>query len=182
MKSLRLIASSVLVVALASGCQLISGQYTVAVEMPTPLDANSVTVIDFAQVNLTLNREYRDHRGKIRGLVDCALLGKFTNTGTGALGVVVYMTPDLTQYSTKSQLDADATKIQLWGPLNLAAGASRTVGWDESSRLFSAAGKQALTREVKGDGQFTIYVVGSTAPYQLRLENGVAVVVIDAGS
>ena len=182
MKNVRLILPSLLLAALtASGCWLISGQFTVSFNLQTPLNVDSATNIAFAQVNLNTIGDYKDHKGDLKDLTDCALLGKFTNTGSGSLAILVYMTPGLTNHILKSDLDADATKVLLWGPLALGPGKSLTVGWDQSAKLFSKPGKVALVQEVKGDGQFTTYAVGATAPYSLRLENGVAVVVIDAG-
>jgi len=135
-----------------------------------------------APVDLSEESAYTDHKNDLKDLADCALLGKFTNTGTGSLDVVVYMTPASSPlHLTKAARDADGSKVQLGGPLKLAAGASRTVGWDESAGLFSKAGKAALLKEVKGDGELAIYAVGATASYRLKLESGVAVVVIDAG-
>ncbi len=183
MKNLRAIVPSLLLAALtASGCWLISGQFNASVELPTPIDVDSQVAIMGARVDLSTESAYTDNKSKLKDLADCALLGKLTNTGTGSLDVVIYMTPAASSlHTTMLQLDADPTKVQLWGPLKLAAGASRTVGWDESAGLFSKAGKGALLQEVKGDGEFAIYAVGATAPYKLKFEDGVAVVVIDAG-
>ena len=183
MKNYRLILPSLLLAALmASGCWLLSGQFQVSVDLPTPLTVNSQTTIAGAPIDLTTESNYSEHKNDLKDLADCALLGKFMNTGSGALDVVVYMTPAATPlHTTKAQLDADASKIKIWGPLTLAAGTSKTVGWDESAGLFDKVGKQALVKELKDDGQFAIYAVGATAPYQLRLDNGVAVVVIDVG-
>jgi hypothetical protein len=181
MKNLRLILPSLALAALtASGCWLVSGQFTVSVDLATPINVDSGTTIAGAQIDLNTEKDYKDHKSNLKGIVDCALLGKFTNTGTGSLNVIVYLTPALTSHTTPALLNADATKVQLWGPLTLALGASKVVGWDESAALFTTAGKAALLSEVKGDGAFTIYAVGATAPYKLRLENGVAVLVIDA--
>ena len=182
MKNVRLILPSLLLAALtASGCWLVSGQFLVSFNLPPTLNVDSATNIAFAQVDLTTIGDYRDHKSDLKDLADCALLGKFTNSGSGSLCIVVYLTPGLTSHITAGALATDGTTVQLWGPLALASGASRTVGWDESAKLFTKPGKAALVKEVKGDGQFTIYAVGATAPYKLKLENGVAVVVIDAG-
>ena len=183
MKNLRLILPSLLLTGLmASGCWLISGQFTVSQDLPTPLDVDSQIVIVGAHIDLNTQSTYRDHKNDLKDLADCALLGTFTNTGTGTLDILVYMTPAGSPlHTTKVQLDADATKIKVWGPLTLGPGASKKVGWDESAGLFNADGKQALLKEVKGDGDFALYAVGASAPYKLRLTDGVAVVVVDAG-
>lgn len=182
MRNLRLILPGLALAALtATGCWLVSGQFTVSVNLADPMIIASANTIAAAQVDLTTNSDYNDHKSDLKGLADCALLGKFTNTGAGALDVIVYMTPAKTAHTTAAALTADATRLKVWGPFALGAGASKTIGWDESAALFSAAGKAALVSELKGDGVFTLYAVGSSAPYAFTIEKGVAVVVIDAG-
>jgi len=182
MKNLRLILPSLMLAALtASGCWLVSGQFTVSKNLPDPLTIGGVSSLVSAQIDLTTESEYNDHKSDLKGLVDCALLGTFTNTLTSALSVEVWLTPALTNYTTETALNADNTRVKVWGAFNLAGSANKKIGWDESAKLFSKAGKAALLSEVKGDGKFTLYAKGATAPYAFRLDKGVAVVVIDAG-
>jgi hypothetical protein len=70
----------------------------------------------------------------------------------------------------------------LWGPGTIGAtGATRVVGWDESAALFTKAGKDLLISEVKGDGQFTLYTTGSAGTFNIMVEDGALVLVLDAG-
>jgi hypothetical protein len=134
------------------------------------------------QIDLTDESTYKDHKSDLKDLVDCALLGTFRNNSTTAgISLEVWMTPGLTLYTTEAQLNADATRVKLWGPLTLAASESKKIGWDESAALFSKPGKTALLTEVKGDGSFTLYAKGTGTSYDFTLTDGVAVVVIDAG-
>ena len=55
------------------------------------------------------------------------------------------------------------------------------LGWDESAGLFNKAGKDLLISEVKGDGQFTLYTTGSTGTFNIQIEDGELVLVLDAG-
>lgn len=182
MKNLRLILPGLLLAALtASGCWLISGQFVVSKNLPDPLTVGGVTFLVFAPIDLTTEGDYNDRKNDLKGLVDCALLGTFTNTGGNPLSVEVWLTPAPTTYTSETQLNADNTRVKVWGPFKLATGASRKIGWDESAALFTKAGKAALLSEVKGDGKFTLYAKGATAPYAFRVDKGVAVVVIDAG-
>ena len=180
---IRFVAIAALLVAglMIGGCPLISGQFQIPITLPDPIDANSASSIAGAQIDLNNESTYKDHKDNLKGLVDIALLGKVTNLGSGTVDVVVYMTPALTNYTSKSALDGDATKKQVWGPFSVTAGSPVQIKWDQSAKLFSAAGKQAILDEVKGDGQFTLYAVSSAATYHLQLTNGVLVVVIDAG-
>jgi len=182
MKSIRgVFAGVVLASILSAGC-LTSGQFTVSADLPDPINAASAATIVPAQIDLNSEDIYTDHKDDLKGLVDCAILGEFTNTGGGPVNVTVWMTPGNTNHTTQAALDGDATKVLLWGAFSLPAGASNVkIGWDQSAGLFNAAGKKALIDEVKGDGSFSLYAVGQTAPYGVRLTKGVAVITIDAG-
>jgi hypothetical protein len=134
------------------------------------------------QIDLNTESTYKDHKSDLKDLVDCAFLGTFKNNSTTtALSIEVWMTPGLTSHATEAQLNLDATRVKVWGPLTLAANESKKVGWDESAALFTKAGKAALVTEVKGDGSFTVYAKGTGTSYNFTLTHGVAVVVIDAG-
>jgi hypothetical protein len=177
-----------LVVALAAvavpGCWIVSGQFVVSVDLPDPMlidGSTGTSPIVGSQIDLTTESAYKDHKDDLKGLADCAILGKVTNTGSTALDLVVYMTPAATSLTTPNALAAYSPKYKLWGPLKLAAGKSVTIDWDGSSGLFDKAGKAALLSEVLGDGKFTLYAVGSSSNYKFRVDKGVAVVVIDAG-
>lgn len=182
MKTMRLIVPSLLLAALtASGCWLISGQFTVSENLPDPLNVASPTSLVSAPIDLNDQNTYKDHKSDLKGLVDCALLGTARNNTGTAVTVEVWLTPALTNYTTEGQLNADASRIKVWGPLALSANQSKKIDWDESAGLFSKAGKTALLNEVKGDGAFTLYAKGTGGAYNFTLLNGVAVVVIDAG-
>ena len=182
MKNLRLAVPSLLLAALtASGCWLTSGQFLVSKDLPNPLTINGTGTLVSAQVDLTGVSEYKDHKSDLKGLADCALLGSFhNNTGT-PLSIEVWMTAGLTNYPDVTTLNGDATRAKVWGTLNLGANQTVKIGWDQSSKLFNDAGKAALLKEVKGDGSFTLYAKGTGATYNFTLNNGVAIVVIDAG-
>lgn len=183
MKNMRLIVPSLLLAALtASGCWLLSGQFTVPFDLTTPLTVGGPGNLFSAQIDLNTENEYKDHKSDLKALADCALLGTFkNNTGSPAITLEVWMTPGLTAHTTETLLNADATRIKIWGPLSLGVGQSRKIGWDESAKLFSKTGKAALLKEVLGDGSFTLYAKGTGSSYNFTLNNGVAVVVIDAG-
>jgi hypothetical protein len=182
MKNLRLILPSLFLAGLtASGCWLTSGQFTVSSDLVDPLTVTSPTNLFSAQVDLNTDSDYNDHKEDLKDLVDCALLGTFQNNIGTAITLEVWMTRGLTSYTTETQLNADNTKVKLWGPFGLAGNESKKVGWDESAALFSKAGKQALIDEALGDGSFTLYAKGTGGIYNFTLHHGVAVVVIDAG-
>jgi hypothetical protein len=55
------------------------------------------------------------------------------------------------------------------------------VTWAESAKLFNAAGKNILINETKGDGSFTIYTIGTQGVYDIKVDDGVIVLVLNAG-
>jgi hypothetical protein len=183
MKNMRLILPSLLLAGLtASGCFLLSGQFTVSTDLTDPLTVSGTGVLVSDQIDLNTESDYKDHKSDLKDLVDCAFLGTFKNNSTTAgITIEVWMTPGLTNYTTEALLSGDATRVKVWGPLSLAANESKKIGWDESAALFTKAGKAALVTEVKGDGSFTVYAKGTGTSYNFTLTHGVAVVVIDAG-
>jgi hypothetical protein len=181
MKNIRLILPSLLLAALmASGCWLLSGQFTVSTDLTDPLTIAGAGTLVSEQVDLNTEKDYKDHKNDLKDLVDCAFLGTFKNNTATPLSIEVWMTAGLTSFTNASQL-TPGNSVKVWGPLTLGANESKKIGWDESSALFSKAGKQALLTEVKGDGSFTVYAKGTSATYNFTLTHGVAVVVIDAG-
>lgn len=179
MKTLRWIAPVLaLVLLITPGCILTSGQITIEFELGV-ITVTSSTSIESEDVDLNTISEYADHKSDLKGLADVAALGSFVNLGPD-VGVELWMTPALTAYTTEALLKADATAKMLWGPFNVPTATTKTVDWDESARLFSAAGKAALITEVTGDGIFTVYAIGNVGVYSFRVDNGSLVLVLDA--
>ena len=175
---MRMLKLSLLVAPLVlAGCILTTGQITVDFDLgDTTVTAANVEAID---VDLNTNSDYADHKDNLEGLADIAVLGSVTNNGASAIGVEVYMTADETSYTTDAQVKANAFKA--WGPFDVAAGQTVTVGWDESAKLFTAVGRQALIDEAKGDGVFTLYFVGNAGTYSFQVNDGVLVLTLNAG-
>lgn len=179
MRSLRWILPTLaLAGALAAGCLLVSGQFVVSFDLPDPL-AITPTAVVRADVDLNTVGAYRDHRSDIKDVTDLAVLGEFTNTGATAVDVDVWMTPALTTYTDAAEVGLDDTAVKVWGPLHLAPGETRKIGWDASARLFRK-GRAALLGQVKGDGVFTLYALGGTSSYSFRVNHGSLVAVIAA--
>lgn len=165
---------------LSSGCILTSAQIMATYDLPNPFTVTSSSTLQHVDVDLNEIGDYADNKDKLKDVVDLAILGKFiNNTGSPALGVTVYITKDITNYTTTSQVTTNGIKV--WGPFNLPAGASTTtITWDGSAALFGS-GKSALIDEVKGDGKFSLYAVGTTGTYNIEIQNGALVVVLDGG-
>ena len=174
---MRMLKLSLLVAPLVlAGCILTTGQITIDFDLgDTTVTAANVEAKD---VDLNTISDYNDHKDNLEGLADLAVLGTVTNSGASDIGVMVYMTPDQTSYTTDVQVKANATPV--WGPFDVAAGQTVNIGWDESAKLFTGAGKQMLIDEVKGDGIFTLYFVGNAGTYSFNVENGTLVLTLDA--
>lgn len=162
----------------AAGC-LLTGQFLVAFELPDPL-AVTPAAVERADVDLNAVPAWRDHRDGVKGLADLAILGRFTNTGTAAVDVDVWMTPALTAHTDAVGVALDPTAAKVWGPLRIAPGETKTIGWDASAALFRK-GRAALLEQVRGDGVFTLYALGGTGSYSFRVDGGALVAVIAAG-
>lgn len=178
MKQFRLWASTLSLAALMSaGCFLVSGQFTVVFNFDTPITVGSPTAVFGQLVDLSSVDEYNDNKDKIDTVSDLALLGKFTNTGVATTVEVWMVASPGAPLTTDAAVRAAGTRI--WGPFTLDAGGSVTIGWDQSAQLF--VGRQALIDEIKGDGEFALYALGTTGSYAFTIENGAMVAVISAG-
>jgi hypothetical protein len=165
--------------ALAAGCMLLSGQFLVSFDLYDPLTVTPTAVMA-AGVDLNTVAAYRDHRDDLKGVTDLAVLGEFTNTGTTAVDVDVWMTPEPTAYTDAAAVALDGDAVKVWGPLRVAPGETKKIGWDASAALFRK-GRTALLEQVKGDGVFTLYALGGTSSYSFRVDHGSLVAVITAG-
>jgi len=171
----------VLVALGVTGCFLTSGQILAEYELPNPVTINGADGFERIHVDLNTISAYQDHKDKLKTISDFALIGKLTNTSGPGGGVVVYITAGDTDLGTPAAITAGATK--LWGPGTIgAAPASRTLTWDDSAALFSAAGKKILLAEAKGDGAFTLYTIGTPGTSNvIQVVKGYLILVIGAG-
>lgn len=165
----------------ATGCMLVSGQFVVTARFSQfgldPLTVSSPTTLAGVPIDLNEVSEYADHKDELKDVVDLALVGKVTNLTGAATDVEVWMVaspgaPLTTETAVK------AAGVKLWGPLAVPANGSVQVDWNKSAALFS--GRQALITEIKGDGRFDLYALGSGA-YNFRVDGGALIAVVSAG-
>jgi hypothetical protein len=166
----------------ATGCILTSGQIQISFDLPGVV-ASSTTGIVGHEVNLNDESEYKDNKDKLKSLSDFAVLGKFVNNSGSPVDVEVWMTTDASSFTDKTAMEGSSKALKLWGPFTVPANGTRVVDWNDSAKLFTAAGKAAILSEAKGpeDGDFTLYAVGNAGTYDFSVDNGVLVLVIDAG-
>jgi hypothetical protein len=166
----------------ASGCLFLSGQFVVTYNFADhgydPLTMNSSIAVIGVPVDLNLISTYKDHKQDLKDVSDLAVVGTVTNLDNAApVDVEIWIVP-----TSGTLLTTDAAVrsagVRVWGPLSVGAGASRSVGWDDSARLF--VGRDALIREVKGDGRFDLYALGSGG-YHFRISKAAIIAVIGAG-
>jgi hypothetical protein len=185
MKASRLLlAGALLGAALGNGCILTSAQILAVFDLPNPVTIDATDNMELIPVDLNTIEDYADNKDKLKGLTDLAILGTFTNTGGPAGTVSVYITPGVTNFANAGAVIAGATK--LWGPASIGAsgtpGGMVTLSWDQSAAMFDATGKQILIDEAKGDGEFTLYTIGTPGgAYNVDVSEGVLVLVLDAG-
>lgn len=165
----------------AAGCFLTSAQVLAEFALPNPFTIDGADGYERIAVDLNTIDAYQEHKEKLEAIHDYAMVGKFTNvSGTGG-GVVFYITPGSTNLTSPAEIVAGATK--LWGPGAIGAtGDVRTLGWDASAALFTPAGKKILLTEAKGDGEFTLYSIGSPGSSNvIQVDKGYLVLVLGAG-
>lgn len=182
MKSLRWLILGLGIGILASGCILTSAQ----IQLDFAVDDGTVTSTGLvaAPIKLSDEDEYNEHKEDIKNISDLAFLGKFTNNTSNAFSVEVWMVPTLqtVPYTTETELKADPTAVKIWGNFALAPNQTKQIDWNESAHLFTKAGKDAIFNEAKnGDGDFTLYAIGSAGTYDFDIKNGALVLVLDAG-
>jgi hypothetical protein len=163
-----------------TGCFITSGQILAHFALPDPFTINGADGYERIYVDLNTISDYKDNKDKLKTISDLAVVGKFTNTSGPGGGVVVYITPGNTSYTSTTEI---ATATKLWGPGTIGAtGSVRTIGWNESAGLFTAAGKKMLINEAKGDGEFTLYTIGTPGTSNvIRVDKGFLILVIGAG-
>ena len=181
MKSLRWLILGLGIGILASGCILTSGQ----IQLNFDVADGTVTSTGLygMPIKLSDEQEYVDHKEDIKNISDLAFLGKFTNNTSNAFTVEVWMTqPTTLPYTDETSMKADPTAVKIWGNFSLAANQTKQIDWNESAHLFTKAGKDAIFKEAKdGDGDFTLYAIGSSGTYDFDIKNGALVLVLDAG-
>ncbi|NOT34481.1 MAG: hypothetical protein HOP12_09960 [Candidatus Eisenbacteria bacterium] len=179
-----LLAGLVLATIAVNGCILTSAQILVNFELGN-VDINNVTAaVGRVVVDLNSISDYSDNKDKLKNISDFAVLGKFVNNAGPAGSVEVWVTPEVTNFTTVNAIQSGGG-VRLWGPGSIGAagtpGGTVTLGWDESAALFSQAGKNIVLGEAKGDGAFTLYAAGTAGVYDISVQNGVLVLVLEAG-
>lgn len=171
----------VAVAALAgAGCILTSGQILISFDLQNPLTVTNVAPVYSEAIDLNTISDYAEHKDKLETLADVALLGQVTNNSASPVSdIEVYFTEAPTLFTDPAVVRSSAKK--LWGPFTLAANETKTIGWDQSAALIDDAGLVALIAEIKGDGVFTLYVIGPTGTFSFTIDNPVLVLVLDAG-
>jgi len=178
MKSLRILVPSLVLAALtATGCFLVSGQFMVTLDMDD-VTVTSAAAITGRYLDLNTEEDYEEHKDKIKNLADVALLGQVHNTLPTPLTLELWMTDTNTGSLTLGDIQTQGVRV--WGPLTVAGNGTETLSWDRSAELFGV-GKAAVLDQIKSDGAFTLYAVGSTSPFQFEFTHGVFVAVISAG-
>jgi len=180
--NLRIAAPAAALAALiASGCVLVSGQFIVTYEFADagydPLYVNSPTSLVGVQVDLNDVGDYTKHKDKLQDVVDLALVGSVTNQLSTPTSVEVWMVatpgaPLTTESAVKS------AGVRLWGPLALPGSGTVKIDWNRSAGLF--VGRKALIDQIKGDGRFDLYAIGTTAEYAFRVDKGALIAVLSA--
>jgi len=195
MKKIHVLILAVALLALTGAdCFLTSAQVLATFDLPNPVAIDAQDNFEIIPVDLTTIDEYNDNKDKLKGLTDVAVLGTFVNLGSAASPpgvdlpgeVTIYITPGPPTF-VPSITTIVANAQRLWGPAAIGAPGTPegtvTLGWDESAALFDNTGKDMLIDEGLGDGEFTLYSIGTGvgAQYAIDINDGFLVLVLDAG-
>ena len=178
MKNFRLwIPATLLAALMAAGCVFTSGQFIVTFDFPDPFTVVSPATLSGVAVDLNTESTYSDHKDDLKDVADLAIVGKVTNLTATATSVEVWMvaTPG-GLLTTDAAVRGAGQKI--WGALSVPGNGTVQIDWNKSAGLFT--GRQALIDQVKGDGRFDLYAIGSGA-YSFRIDKGALIAVITAG-
>lgn len=177
MKTLRRAVPALLALAAvaAAGCFLVSGQFVVTYDLPSPVTFNSTGTFAGTSVDLNSISDYADHKEDLKRVDDLALVGDFHNNNGTAVNMDVYIVPAGTTSLTPAQVLS--TGVKMWGPLSIPANGTVSVDWNRSASLF--VGRQTLIDEIKGDGAFALYGVASGA-FDVTITKGAVIAVIGA--
>ncbi len=166
---------------LAAGCVLISAQVLVSFDFAEhgfdPLIVPSPNALAGVPVDLKTISAYNDHKSDIKDVDDLAILGTFTNLNATPTDVELWMVANPGSMLTNDAA-VRAAGVPVWGPIHVPASGSAKAGWDASAQLFQ--NRQALVGEIKGDGRFDLYALG-TGNYSFRIDKGGLIAVIAAG-
>lgn len=183
MKNVRmpLLLAAALAAVMASGCIIVSGQIFAHFALVSPFTISGADGFERELVDLNTVDEYRDHKDKLKGLSDVAVVGRFMNVSGPGGTVEVWITAGNTNLASATAVRAGATR--LWGPASIGpTGSVHDIKWDESAALFTDAGKKILIAEALGDGEFTIYTIGTpSVDNEIEVEGGALILTISAG-
>lgn len=180
-KLLALLPAFGLAALTATGCFITSAQVFVHYDLPNPFTIDGADGFERAYVDLNTIGDYSKNKDKLKNISDLAVVGTFTNQSGPGGTVAVYITPNNTNLSGASAIVAGATK--LWGPASIGpTGSVVKIGWNESAKLFDPTGKAMLISEAKGDGDFTIYMIGTPGVSNtIEVTHGGIILVLGAG-
>ena len=158
------------------GCLLTTGQFAIDYDLGTINVTDSDNLVA-EQVDLNTVEDYTDHKDDLVNVSDLALLGEVTNNQATPLEVEAWISTSTTNYTSEAQVRANA--IRLWGPIAVPANGTVQIDWDDSAALFAPYGKPLLLTELKEDGIFTVYLMGTGGDYDFTVENTTLVVTVE---
>lgn len=178
MKALKFVSLLALAISVVGGCILVSGQFIIDWQLD-PITV-SQDALQAYQIDLNEESAYKDHKDGLQGLADLAVVGLVGNNLSEATQVTVFITPQITSFGTRSELNASNQATRLWGDFSLPADGQVRIDWDTSAGLFDDAGMDVLIQEMLGDGNFTLYVLATTSTFDVFFNDGWLILIVDA--
>ena len=163
----------------AAGCMLLSGQFNFELCIADADDVQQLGNVrrqvrgpEHQSVTTTTTRAISS------GWTTWHCSGTTGTTPPSAVSVEAWIVPSGALNLTPVTLPGAAGATKLWGPLAIPANSTVNVDWNKSAGLF--VGRQTLIDEIKGDGQFSLYLKATGAAFDVTLSNGAIIAVISA--
>jgi len=163
MKRNLLIALALLIPVVIAGC-ILSGTMVFHFNLTGGWISNGS--LQTRHVDLSENSDFNDNKDKLKSIDAIVIVGDVINLGSEDLTAQVYISDN--QYTTPAQVEANATRIFV----SPSVPANDTLHLDWTDGLSHMENLSAIEDQVKGDGQFYVYAISSSATgivYDLHL-------------
>ncbi len=157
-----------------AGC-LITGTFVLVLDLPT-ITANSTGTFSSTEVDLTEEDVWEDHKDDVENITDVRFRADFTATGNTADGTIYFSSNRL--YQTPEAVRAASDAFIVFTGFSVPAGQTRTMTFAESAQY-----RQGLTEalELIESGEFYVYALTPSGPFELQLTDVHVLVTFDAG-
>lgn len=164
-------ALAVLALLAAPGCDLVSGTLRVVQDVIAPGEpahhVQSGQTQGTMGVDLTNNKDFKDHQDKIKSVDAAGFVFRVRNNGAlPATGEIFFTTTPLV---SATEVNIRALGKRILSGLALPAGAYTDIEFENSLALQDAANRDAFHAAIKG-GKIYLYGLAQNPPFDLTID------------